>query len=497
MSAAPHVSRRFRLLAWLAAALCCLLITLVPTGLTRADVIKHAITDVGLRQDTASVNQQVTVDVAWQVPDGTRDGDTFHLTLPSQLRALDGTSFDLTAPDGSVVAVAKIEDDVVTFRMTAFAQTHVSVRGSAFFAVSLAKDLTPGKENLVFKTDTKAFPDKLTVIGVVPRDYSNTATKWAKWVAPGPGVPDGDSILWAINGPRIVSPAPMTFTDLPGPGQAIDCSTLLMQYGYSNSGGVPYAGSFARPQWTILECGPSKAVVKLVPQRWDVGRIPVLLGLSSRVGPALASYTNTGSVQIGDGVIPVSTVLAAAGGEGTGTRPPTPSVPGEGPSGGTSGTSGTTPPVIPGESPSGGTSGTSGTTPPVIPGESPSGGTSGTSGTTPPVIPGESPSSGASGTNGTSGTSGTTPPVIPGGSPSSGTTPSRVTTLPAGPTGTVPVVTSSGSTPLPVSGATPISIDTGLPDQSGPIDPILVGLGLALMGAAGVVLLAVSRRQAT
>lgn len=136
-------------------------------------------------------------------------------------------------------------------------------------------------------------------------------------------------MLWAINGPRIAGPAPITFRDEPGPGQAIACGSPLMLWGTANTGGVPIQGSFSPDQWTITECSPSLLVVELRPRSSDVGRIPVLLGRSTLTSD-LPEYRNSGSVSIGGGAIPVSTHLAWAGGAGVGELPspsPTTTVP--------------------------------------------------------------------------------------------------------------------------------------------------------------------------
>ncbi len=274
-------------------------------------------------------------------------------------------------------------------------------------------------------------------------------------------------MLWAINGPRIADGAPMVFRDEPGPGQEIVCESPLMQWGTANPGGVKTEGSFAPDQWTVQECSASLLVVELRPVSDDVGRIPVLLGRSKVTDRNRSEYRNSGSVTIGGGTIPVSTVVAWAGGEGAGERP---------------GASATT--TVPG-TPTETVPGTQSTfsTPPVtvtVPGETVSviaPPTSIGSATTPDQT---STTLLETGTSTTSTTSTTT----------SGATPTSTTTSGAAPA-TAPAAT---PTRRPVSGGAPVAIDTGVAPAS-TVDARLVGAGLSVLLATGLALLYTSRRN--
>ena len=301
-------------------------LTIALPGLwSSAAVVPQAITNVSIRQTSTTVGSGMTLDLTWRVPDGTRAGDTFSLTLPSELSVLGGTDFalrDATQPGpGAVVANASVVGRVVTFTVTDYAESHTGVNGSAYFTVELSRSVQPGPHDLVFTADGTIFRDQIDV-GVLPQnDYSTTATKWAKWLPPdSPGVPAEDKLLWSITGPRVTGPSPVTFTDTPGPGQAINCASFTLWSGTANIGGALVGTAFVPAnRMNVLECSDSKAVVQVVPTSADVGKVFMLLGRSRVTDTTLNAYTNSGSVAVGGGSIPVTTVVAGAGGQGTGS----------------------------------------------------------------------------------------------------------------------------------------------------------------------------------
>jgi hypothetical protein len=135
------------------------------------------------------------------VPDSAGSGDTFTLTLPPQLTALT-TSFDLKAPDGSVVATARVVNGVVTFILTDYADSHDSLHGTAFFSVKwdLAHTPTSGPVSLDFTTPGQVFHAtviKTPGIGTVDRTEPRKAGHWVTdGVTTGP-----DALAWVIDSP--------------------------------------------------------------------------------------------------------------------------------------------------------------------------------------------------------------------------------------------------------------------------------------------------------
>jgi len=402
----------------------------VPGLWSSAAVVPQAITNVSIRQTSTTVGSGMTLDLTWRVPDGTRAGDTFSLTLPSELSVLGGTDFalrDATQPGpGAVVANASVVGRVVTFTVTDYAESHTGVNGSAYFTVELSRSVQPGPHDLVFTADGTIFRDQITV-GVLPQnDYSTTATKWAKWLPPdSPGVPAEDKLLWSITGPRVTGPSPVTFTDTPGPGQAINCASFTLWSGTANIGGALVGTAFVPAnRMNVLECSDSKAVVQVVPTSADVGKVFMLLGRSRVTDTTLNAYTNSGSVAVGGGSIPVTTVVAGAGGQGTGSATSTT-------------TSATTSPTTSTTSPSTGTPTDTGTgTPTDTSTTTPS---TTTSSTTPTDTGTGTPTDTGTGTP----TGSTTSTTTGTGTPTDGSTPTGTATPPT--TGTATTTTSPGT----------------------------------------------------
>ena len=143
----------------------------------RAAVIDNAITNVQLREESVDRWGTATLDIDWQVPAGTSNGDTFVLGLPPQLRASQGLSFALAAPDGSVLANAVVSGDQVQFTMTAAAEGLRNVRGAAELSVQFTADAVPGQVNeLVFTVGQTVFADQVEVTHIGVADG-----QWYKW----------------------------------------------------------------------------------------------------------------------------------------------------------------------------------------------------------------------------------------------------------------------------------------------------------------------------
>lgn len=296
------------------------LLLAIPWAGAGAAVIDGAITGVNLLETAADKSATMRLDVDWRVPSGTMAGDQFTLRLPPELHPVNGATLQLKDAAGSLVATATVQGGLVTFTMTAYAQSHVNVSGKAWLSVTFGSEVDYGDTiPLEFLTSGKLFTDSVTVTGG-PRDYSGTATKWQKWVDPlswKPPRPVGDRILWSIAGPRITTSwagQTYVFTDVPGPGQAIDCDYIEMFWGSDNNGGVTYSGYIVRALYS-LECTPEKLVVSLPTHFWEIGRIPYMMGMSYLTDGSLSEYVNSGSVAVaGRWSLPVRRVLTVASG---------------------------------------------------------------------------------------------------------------------------------------------------------------------------------------
>lgn len=287
--------------------------------------INGAITNITLTPTSAGPGDPIRVDVAWAVPDSAGAGDTFTLTLPPQLTALT-TSFELKAPDGSVVAVARVVNGVVTFTLTQYADTHDNLRGSAFFSVKWDLSTTPtsGPVRLDFGTTTQVF--HRTVIktpGTTTVDRSKPR-KAGHWVTP--GVTTGpDAIQWVIDSPS--GPfARATFHDTLGAGQAIDCATLVFQLG-SGLDATGHASAFRPlPAGQVISSACSATGLSLVAGPVLADQLVRIRYSVNITDSTLTSYANSVDVVVDSTRFDTVTdrvKVADAGGNGAGTASPT------------------------------------------------------------------------------------------------------------------------------------------------------------------------------
>ncbi len=297
------------------------------TQLNRASAaeVDGAITGVNIVQTTAGPAQAMRLDLTWAVPDSASGGDTFTLTLPPELDSVT-SGFNLLAPDGSVVAVAHVVGRVVTFTLTAYANTHNDVNGSAFFSVKWDSQNSPtsGPVSLDFTTSTKVFHDtvtKTTGTGTVNRTKPRKVGHWVN-----PDVTTGpDALGWTIDSPSGPFDK-VTFDDTAGPGQAIDCGSLLYQLGKGlDAAGHPTSAQ-ALPTSKIISSTCSASGLKVVAGPILADQIVRIKYLVNITDPTLTSYTNAVHVTVDStdyGTINEKIKVQAAGGTGTGTNSPT------------------------------------------------------------------------------------------------------------------------------------------------------------------------------
>lgn len=287
--------------------------------------IDGAITNVTLTPPAAGPGDPIRVDVDWAVPDSAGAGDTFTLTLPPQLTSLT-TSFDLTAPGGAVLAHATVVNGVVTFTLTDYADTHNGLHGDAFFSVkwNTTTTTTTGPISLDFGTTTTVFHRteiKNPAVGTIDRTEPR---KTGHWVTP--GVTNGpDALEWVIDSPN----GPFdkaTFDDTPGPGQAIDCSTLEFQLG-SGLDANGQASQFRPLQASKVissTCSATSLTAATGPILADqIVRIRYAVDITD---PTLPVYTNAVHVTVDStdyGTVTDRVKVTQAGGGGSGTRSPT------------------------------------------------------------------------------------------------------------------------------------------------------------------------------
>lgn len=294
----------------------------------RAAEIDGAITGVNIVQSQAGPKTNMQLDLTWAVPDSASSGDTFTLTLPPELNSVT-KGFNLLAPDGSVVAVATVVGQVVTFTLTDYADTHNSVHGSAFFFVRWDETNTPtsGPYTLDFTTSTTVYHDtvvKTPGTGTVDRTKPKK-TGHVNQNATG----TTDALGWVIASPS----GPfnkVTISDTIGAGQALDCSSLRLQLGKGlDSSGNP-TQTVALPASKIIASTCSTTALHIEAGPIDADQIVLVRYFVDITDPSLPSYTNSANVVVDGtsyGNVSDRVRVPGAGGSGTGTSSPTSSSP--------------------------------------------------------------------------------------------------------------------------------------------------------------------------
>ncbi|MFC7501865.1 Ig-like domain-containing protein [Nocardioides sp. CPCC 206347] len=262
----------------------------------------------------------------WQVPDHSRPGDTFTLTLPDALRWMGPTTFALLAPDGvTPVANAVVAGGppwVVTFTLTDYVSTHpLNVNGTCRFSTQYVKTVNEG-EAVDLEFDVSGGVSTVPLTGSNPCQTGcepppAVATKWIWWSDPA-DQRRSHSVLLSPQTP--IDGTTVTITDTPRPGLSIDCATVVVTVGDSraNDGTVIADLTATYPDPGHIVCTPTSLTATWeLPAGWYMN-----VALDSDVtDPDLAEYHNDGTVALsGQDPATVTSELerTEAGGDGEG-----------------------------------------------------------------------------------------------------------------------------------------------------------------------------------
>jgi hypothetical protein len=315
----------------------------------QASVITGAITSITTTATQTQQYDRVDLACTWAVPNGSKPGDTFTMQLPSQLRWYGASTFTLKSPDGQAVAIAQIDTHgLVTFTLTSYVLTHpVNVHGDCTFSTQYAVATTGENVTLNFVVGSEVIPVEIGTGTPCTQNCSpahSEATKSMWWA-------DGtqQSARSRIEAPPTTADiSTVTLTDTPGPGLAIDCTSVSPAVGKTldPDGLVLQPGDAAMHPAQVV-CSSTSLSVKwtgLPPGEYTEVELTNIV-----TDPTLARYTNTGTVTINGFIAPVGSHLARTDGGGTGVgSTPTPST--------------TTPPTTPPTTPSTTTAPTTATT---------------------------------------------------------------------------------------------------------------------------------------
>jgi LPXTG-motif cell wall-anchored protein len=442
---------------------------LTGAGTATAAVIPSAITSISTTTTTVGQGDKVDFTCEWAVPDNSQAGDTFNMQLPAQLQWWGSANFDLTNPNGDVVATAVADaTGLVTFTLTDFVSTHpLNVNGNCAFTTKyVAAQTAPGQETLTF-------PVGATVISVPITDNGPCVTNCT--VAP---PTEAAKYMWWTDATQsqlqsqIIAPITtgeinsVTITDDPEAGLALDCSTKYVVVGKTLAGD----GSIATPNDTALyppstfDCTAAGLTVT-----WDnlpAGEYVQMYVQATPTNTTQNSYTNNGLVTMNGQDQPVGTqhdrTTASGSGDGTAATTPTTTPPVETVPATTAPAETTTPATTTPETTTPAIETVPATTAPV---ETTAPTTTAPAETTTPPSPSESASS-------TSTTAATTP-----------ATPSAV----ASSTTSTTATPSTQGTVSPAGTATPESNQLAYTGANG--NPLIIGAGILLLaGAAALVL---------
>ena len=143
-----------KILQWLAVAVFAVLVC-VP-ALAQAQTVPTTITSFKVtdknKQDLTSAftNQDIYLTASWQAQGEVHEGDTFSLGIPDILDfpATNAASFNIYAPDGNVMATARVTPGRVTITYTAWVEGKDNVQGTLWLAAHVKGDAAAGTTTL-------------------------------------------------------------------------------------------------------------------------------------------------------------------------------------------------------------------------------------------------------------------------------------------------------------------------------------------------------------
>ncbi len=299
----------------------------------QAAPIDSAITNVVVTPTNPKQGSQLTTRIDWSVPDSTKAGDTFTLTLSTHLDNLPA-GFTLKDPaTGAVVATAVLSGtspEVITFTMTSYASTHLNTRGSAYITSDFNGGSTPSNvaTPFTFTTgDNRSFTTDVTPTGG-PRDYS-MPSKYGSFARADQGRDNGtDFLIYRLDTPVGPFDSAVTTDTVPaGQNWAFDCGTLTFADETPNGAGGVTPGAAATP--TTSSCSTTALSVTW-PAQVDGhlyrARIAVSLTTPIPADAPAQTFLNTAQVATTVGASTItasasaSNTQATAGGTGVGTN---------------------------------------------------------------------------------------------------------------------------------------------------------------------------------
>ena len=276
--------------------------------------IADAVTDVRVTTSDATIFADVDFEVDWTVPNGSSGGDFFSLTLPPALDAPNSLTFDLADAAGTVIAVATVNDGVITFTLTDAVNGQNNISGTAFISTGLNEDaIEEGTvADLSFVTATGTFDQMLEIVEFVPNEGPSKFVV----ILDEPSA-NGNEILTGVETRLLTADdvgATVTIIDTPGPGVAIDCTTTTGTIRSFPAGDVISTLDAAAFTETCEPTG-STITFEVTPEMADQ-RVRFVFEMMI-TDAALSEFTNDASIDISGDVTTVnaSDAFIVAGGQ--------------------------------------------------------------------------------------------------------------------------------------------------------------------------------------
>lgn len=279
-------------------------------------------TDVRVVQTTTEVGGVVRVEGDFTIPDSAQAGDTFTLTLDPAMKVTPGTTFQVTNPDGEVVANAVVDaNGVVTFTLTDFVDTHTDVTGSTWVQAQWDRDSTVPEggsdETVTITTGSKDWTDTIHVNPPSGKPGSPVASKWMGYDADG-------TLPWVVFTPVITADMvgkTITMTDEAPAGTTLKCADARVQFATAAD-----TAKIVDVQYIKPECTSTTQSATFVVTDAMVGLVGELAGTAVPSDPTQTEWTNRGTVTIDGVTTPVTAERrrTTAGGTADGVIPVSP-----------------------------------------------------------------------------------------------------------------------------------------------------------------------------
>lgn len=247
------------------------------------------------------------IDADWALPDEAQPGDTFRVQLPKNVVPME-SSFDVSDPQGEVIATATAGSGGVDFTLTSYVSDHANVFGTVRFWVEFTKDTRPGSEASIGWGEGHS-----TAVEVMPRTDEGWTNDRNRGQSHGEYYPRTHIVEWIVMGP--LGYESVTFENKAKDGQEFVCGQMRAEIWNLDVGGHWESSFLAQDHDVTCSADRVEGTIRSVP----AGKIGALI-IPTRVPDGVTQVENTSRIEV-DGRVDqptAETVVAASGGSGRG-----------------------------------------------------------------------------------------------------------------------------------------------------------------------------------